>query len=235
MNGPRQPEGQRQCVGEFMRSSGAAQEAVDFFTLSGTWLVAFITGPGKIDAGLTQAPGMTTTAPQLVFLNGDPRSQAEQDLFNRAFPQNPKDGTSPFKNDPMFPALFAAAEKKFLNADDPFDLQLFDDNLLESFSALGRGGEEFVVEAGIHNFCHDCGIGVAARFVFDFDANGHLTTIRLQGLCQGRQVTEDVAGIGRITFHDFSGIKVQPGGTGVSEPYRVTVPELAGCPNHLNF
>jgi hypothetical protein len=48
-------------------------------------------------------------------------------------------------------------------------------------------------------------------------------------------VTDNVQGIGSITYHEFSGIKRNPGGAGVSEPYLITVPGLETCPGHVEF
>ncbi len=224
------PNSQRFCTEQLMQSLGASPEAIAFFDIAGYWVTSLLDSPTQIKAGFIVKPGDTTPIPRLAFFNGQPRLQTENDLRNAALPAPAQDGAAPFKNDPAYPALLEAAKRKFSNADDPLDLRHFDNAELESANILSRGVQEFVIQVGVHNFCEACGVGVAARYAFDFDVASNFSGARLLGLCQGRQVTENVEGFGKVTVHDFSGIAA--GKAGVSEPYLLTVPSLPQCRPH---
>jgi hypothetical protein len=45
----------------------------------------------------------------------------------------------------------------------------------------------------------------------DFDADGKPTSAKLLDLCQARLVTDDIQGIGKVTYHEFSGIQAGKG------------------------
>jgi hypothetical protein len=215
-----------------MQKEGAGAEVIEFYDNTGQWLLGFTDGPGKLKAGLVIAPGAESPIPQIGFLRGTPNVQQALDLITDSFPS----GTGsfrPFQTDPMYPMVLAAAERKFRTADDPLDLKHFDIAEVEASAPSPSGGQQFVVQVGIHNFCLACGVGIAARYTLEFDAEGKFVAAKLAGMCQGRQVTQDVQGIGRATFHDFSGVK--PGRSGVTEPYLLEVPGLPTCPEHVAF
>jgi hypothetical protein len=157
----------------------------------------------------------------------------EADIFAARFAGIETDHQLPFRDAPDYPAVLAAAKLKFRTADDPLDLRHYDSAEVES-AASGSGSPQFVVQIGLHNFCKSCGVGIAARYSFDFDQQGKSTGVKLLGLCQGREITQDIAGMGLATFHEFSGLVPQKP-RGFSEPYLLLVPGLKECPAHLDF
>ncbi len=225
--------GTRACVRTQMQSLGAPQDVRDFFDASGEWLLGVMEGPGKLKPALVVDPAAKSPIPQVAFLGDKGSVQEALALLQDAFPTKSDESFRPFDKDPMYPALLAAAQRKFAGADDPIDLKHFDIEQLESSATTPAGGQSFVVEVGIHNYCADCGVGVAASYAFDFDSNGKSTGVRLLGLCQGRQVTQDIQGFGKATFHEFS--SVAAGKAGVTEEDLLTVPGLSTCPEHLSF
>ncbi len=230
-NSPR--TGIRSCVRDQMKVLDAPQGARDFYDATGRWLVAFWDVPGKLKAGVILLPGAKSPIPQIAFLRGTPVVQEAIQFLADAFDEAPGGSLRPFEADTQYPVLLEAARIKFRNSDDPLDLKHFDIAELESVSALPSTEQQFIVQVGIHNFCYACGIGVAARYTFDFDAQGKFMGVKLLSLCQGRPVSTDVQGLGVFSIHDFSG--VNPGRTGVSEPYLLVVPSLAICPEHHAF
>jgi len=215
-----------------MQKEGAGPEVIEFYDNTGQWLLGFADSPGKLKAGLVYAPGAESPIPQIGFLRGTPNVQRALDLITESFPSS-TGSFRPFQSDPMYPIVLAAAERKFRNADDPLDLKHFDIAEVEASSPPSPSGQQFIVQVGIHNFCLACGVGIAERYALEFDAEGKFVTAKLAGMCQGRQVTQDVQGIGKASFHDFSGVK--SGRSGITEPYLLEVPGLMECPPHVTF
>lgn len=230
-------EGRRRfCTEQLMQQQGASPEAIHFFLETEHWLTGLAYSPGKIKAGRVLNPNNPLALPQLVFLQGDPALQQLSDLFDNAFPRQDDRGPWPFERDPLYPRLLAAAEQKFRNADEPLLLRHFNLAELESHTEAAAGRQVFVVQIGIHNFCEACGVGVAARYSLAFDGNGHLAEAQFLSLCQGREVTRNIEGIGSATFREFSGLKKAPERIGgIQEPYLLVVPGLVTCPAHVEF
>jgi hypothetical protein len=185
-----------------------------------------------MDMANVLAPELSAV-PQIAFLGPARQMQLESVLRAAHYPNMETDHQSPFRDAPDFPAVLAAAQVKFRNADDPLDLREFNDAMVESVSPqVATPG--FVVEVGISNFCKNCGIGVAARYSLQFDQKGQLTSMQLMGLCQGRLVSRDVGSGRAATYHEFSGLRANANGT-YSEPYFLPVAGLKECPQHLDF
>jgi hypothetical protein len=223
----------RFCVEQLMQGLGAPPEAIDFFLETGHWLSGFAGSPGSVKAGRVIPAAEPHAPPQLAFLAGHPKLQLLAGTFQQAFPRQADTEPWPFERDPMYPRLFDAAKLKFQNADDPLLLRHFNIAELESHANVQAGRQEFIVQIGIHNFCEACGVGVAARYSFIFEADGKLSESIFLSICQGRMVTRDVEGIGRVSFHEFSIKKARAGG--VEEPYLLTVPGLTACPAHIEL
>jgi hypothetical protein len=230
----RSRDSERFCVEQLMQGIGAPPEAIDFFLETGHWLSGFAGSPGAIKAGRVIPASEQDAPPQLAFLAGNPNLQPLSSAFQQAFPRRSDSEPWPFEQDPMYPRLFDAAKLKFQNADDPLLLRHFNIAELESHASVQSGRLEFIVQIGIHNFCEACGVGVAARYSFIFEPDGELLEPSFLSVCQARMVTRDVEGIGRVSFHEFSGIKRARTG-GVEEPYLLTVAGLTTCPAHVEF
>jgi hypothetical protein len=179
----RNPDSYRFCVEQQMQSLGAPQEGIDFFLASGRWLVGSY-GLEKVKAGLVLSASEKQPVPRLAFLRGNPPLQLAEDLFAEVFPRRIDDDPWPFESDPMYPRLLDLAKQKFQNADDPLLLRHYNIIELEGASHSPEGSQHFIVQIGIHNFCEACGIGVAARYAFDFDALGKSTGVRLLSLAR---------------------------------------------------
>ena len=225
------PNSQRFCVEQLMQSMGASQDAISFYDTAGYWVTSLVESQSQVKAGFIIKPGDSKGIPRLAFFNSQPRFQTELDLRNTALPDASQDGAAPFRADPSYPALLDAAKRKFANGDDPLKLMHFDNAMVESANIISRGVQEFVIQVGIHNFCDSCGVGVAARYAFDFDVANNFAGAKLLGLCQGRTATQTIEGFGKVPLHDFSGVAA--GKAGVSEPYLLTVSSLSQCPAHV--
>jgi hypothetical protein len=230
----RNADSYRFCVEQEMQSQGASQDAIDFYLASGRWLVGFY-GLEKVKAGLVLSASEKQAVPRLAFLRGDPALQLAEDLYLQAFPRRTDGDPWAFERDPMYARFFDLAKQKFQNADDPLLLRHFSIIELEGASNSPEGTQHFIAQIGIHNFCEACGVGVAARYAFDFDSQGKSAGVRFLGLCQGQLVTREVERLGKVSFHEFSGVKQNPRGGGISEPYLIVVPGLQTCPSHVEF
>jgi hypothetical protein len=235
--GPGDRNSQRFCVEQLMLGFDAPSKAIDFYLESDRWLVGLSDGE-PLKVGMLKSPSEPHAVPQPAFLGGQPAIQLPASMFSEAFPPASRGASWPFEEDRMYPQLLSLARQKFIGADDPLELRHFEILMVEhpAGGALGTGAKDatrFVVQIGIHNFCEACGVGVAARYSFQFDNEGRHVGVELLDLCQGPLVTERVEGHGELTFHRFSGLQV--GRTGANEPYLLRVPGLETCPNPVTF
>ncbi len=201
------------CIHAVMQKQGGSDAAYAFYQHNGAFLTS-ATGNGNVRLGRTFIPWAANSNFRYVLL-GTAQLQEVSDAIKTLLP--------PFDSDPTYQALLSAGKKSRYTLWPG-------DELFEAHSAQQSGGQEFVFQSGLHDQCHACGIGVAARIAIDTDAAGSADSAKLLGFCQGALLTQDVLKNGQMaTFHDFAGLNVSPA---VTEPYLVTLPSLGTCPPH---
>ena len=200
------------CIHVVMQHQGASEAAYAFYQHNGAFLTSIV-GSGKVKLGRIFIPWAANSNYHYVLLGGNPPLRQVSEAIKALLP--------PFASDPVYQATLAAGKKGAYSlwpGDEVFEIQ----------STLPSGGQEFIFQSGLHDECHACGIGIAARIALDTDASGTVASARLLGLCQGALRTEDVLQNGKpTTFHDFAGLNAGPT---VTEPYLVTLPGLSTCP-----
>ena len=207
------------CLVESMSLAGASAEAIAFYKERGFVLTGF-KALGRNDVGRVLDP-FTNVGAMWVVLNGPSGVLVVDSLLARLELNSEADET--------YNSLLLARMKARPASVAPTSQALtiwHGDNLFESYEG-GRGnGSRFVFQAGLHDLCHACGIGVAARVAVQFDARGLFQDASLLGFCQGPLVTREIQGR-VISFHQFAGLSL---GAEVSEPYLVQLPGLEICP-----
>jgi hypothetical protein len=155
-----------QCAAAAMEEFGASQEAVDFFTSTGWFLVA-VRETGEVDVGSILTPFRANSIGDFALLNGTPsvvvaeEHVASDDLALHA--------------DPVYEALLTQSS----------DLILWpSDNLFEDRGLSPDGDQRFIFQHYLVDGCHACTTDYLARYAFDFASDGAFQGAALLGPCR---------------------------------------------------
>jgi hypothetical protein len=170
--------GSQACVVKVMRDNGAAPEAVAFFDQTG-WILTDLHSVGSVALGVALNPWLANGNYQFILLNGKPP---------KTFPMY--SSRLDISADPHYGELLELTRQRNGSSEDsimvwPSDIQL------ESSSLVPDNAPRFVFQFNIVGGCHVCATGYAARFAFDYGADGTLVRVGLLGICRYREGKPD--------------------------------------------